>query len=209
MERAVEIVEGCKAGGITCLEISYTNNNAGEIIKQLKEIYQDEIVVGAGTVLDSETARDAILHGAEFIISPAFSKAVAQISNRYQISYMPGCTSISEVLEALEAGADMIKAFPTSSLHGPGSSQQSKHHCRLSRSYLQGRFFDKCYRMVECWCRMYGSRNIIDKRFASRNCKECGTIAQRNRHICELTKRERVMIDQRTLQLIQKMIQNH
>ena len=101
------------------MEISYTNNNAGEIIKQLKEIYQDEIVVGAGTVLDSETARDAILHGAEFIISPAFSKAVAQISNRYQISYMPGCTSISEVLEALEAGADMIKAFPTSSLHGP------------------------------------------------------------------------------------------
>lgn len=51
VERAVEIVEGCKAGGITCLEISYTNNNAGEIIKQLKEIYQDEIVVGAGTVL--------------------------------------------------------------------------------------------------------------------------------------------------------------
>ena len=75
VERAVEIVEGCKAGGITCLEISYTNNNAGEIIKQLKEIYQDEIVVGAGTVLDSETARDAILHGAEFIISPAFSKS--------------------------------------------------------------------------------------------------------------------------------------
>ena len=84
------------------MEISYTNNNAGEIIKQLKEIYQDEIVVGAGTILDSETARDAILHGAEFIISPAFSKAVAQISNRYQISYMPGCSSISEVLEALE-----------------------------------------------------------------------------------------------------------
>lgn len=140
VERAVEIVEGCKAGGITCLEISYTNNNAGEIIKQLKEIYQDEIVVGAGTVLDSETARDAIIHDAEFIISPAFSKEVAQISNRYQISYMPGCTSISEVLEALEAGADMIKAFPTSSLHGPGSSQRSKHHCHLSRSYLQVAF---------------------------------------------------------------------
>jgi 2-dehydro-3-deoxyphosphogluconate aldolase/(4S)-4-hydroxy-2-oxoglutarate aldolase len=115
IERAQEIVEG----KFSCLEISYTNNNAGDIIEQLKEIYQEKIVIGAGTVLDSETARQALLKGAEFIIAPNFNIDVAKLCNRYQIPYMPGCTSMTEIVEALEAGADMIKAFPTSSFIGP------------------------------------------------------------------------------------------
>lgn len=119
IERAQEIVDGCLEGEISCLEISYTNKNAGEIIEQLKEIYQERIVVGAGTVLDSETARHALLKGAEFIIAPNFNIDVAKLCNRYQIPYMPGCTSMTEIVEALEAGADMIKAFPTSSFVGP------------------------------------------------------------------------------------------
>lgn len=119
LERAQEIVDGCLAGEISCLEISYTNSNAGDIIQQLKEIYQDKILIGAGTVLDSETARQALLKGAEFIIAPNFSLEVAKLCNRYQIPYMPGCTSMTEIVEALEAGADMVKAFPTSSFIGP------------------------------------------------------------------------------------------
>ena len=119
IERAQEIVDGCLEGEISCLEISYTNKNAGDIIEQLKEIYQDKIVIGAGTVLDSETARHALLKGAEFIIAPNFNHEVARLCNRYQIPYMPGCTSMTEIVEALEAGADMVKAFPTSSFVGP------------------------------------------------------------------------------------------
>ena len=119
IERAQEIVDGCLEGKISCLEISYTNNNAGDIIEQLKEIYQEKIVIGAGTVLDSEMARQALLKGAEFIIAPNFNIDVAKLCNRYQIPYMPGCTSMTEIVEALEAGADMIKAFPTSSFIGP------------------------------------------------------------------------------------------
>ena len=119
IERAQEIVDGCLEGKISCLEISYTNNNAGDIIEQLKEIYQEKIVIGAGTVLDSETARQALLKGDEFIIAPNFNIDVAKLCNRYQIPYMPGCTSMTEIVEALEAGADMIKAFPTSSFIGP------------------------------------------------------------------------------------------
>ena len=119
IERPQEIVDGCLEGKISCLEISYTNNNAGDIIEQLKEIYQEKIVIGAGTVLDSETARQALLKGAEFIIAPNFNIDVAKLCNRYQIPYMPGCTSMTEIVEALEAGADMIKAFPTSSFIGP------------------------------------------------------------------------------------------
>lgn len=119
IERAQEIVDGCLEGEISCLEISYTNKNAGDIIEQLKAIYQDKIVIGAGTVLDSETARHALLKGAEFIIAPNFNHEVARLCNRYQIPYMPGCTSMTEIVEALEAGADMVKAFPTSSFVGP------------------------------------------------------------------------------------------
>ena len=118
IERAQEIVDGCLEGEISCLEISYTNKNAGDIIEQLRSIYQDKILIGAGTVLDSETARHALLKGAEFIIAPNFNREVVKLCNRYQIPYIPGCTSMSEIVEALEAGADMIKAFPTSSFIG-------------------------------------------------------------------------------------------
>ena len=118
-ERAREIVDGCLLGGVRCLEISYTNFNASDIIKQLDEYYGDKIILGAGTVLDSETARIAMINGAKFIISPTFNREVAKICNRYQISYIPGCSTMSEIIEALEYGADMIKAFPTSSLVGP------------------------------------------------------------------------------------------
>ncbi|WP_414043936.1 ketohydroxyglutarate aldolase [Macrococcus sp. EM39E] len=118
-ERAEEIVSSCIAGGISTMEISYTNNNAGEVIKFLREKFEKKALIGAGTVLDSETARHAILNGAQFIIAPNFDIGVAKLCNRYQILYMPGCSSMTEIVVALENGADMIKAFPTSSMFGP------------------------------------------------------------------------------------------
>lgn len=119
IERAREIADACLRGGVTCLEISYTNTNAGDIIQHLKKEYGDQLLVGAGTVLDSETAREALVKGADFIIAPNFSQAVAKLCNRYQLAYMPGCASMTEIVQALEAGASMIKAFPTSSFYGP------------------------------------------------------------------------------------------
>lgn len=118
IDRAQEIVDGCLAGEIDCLEISYTNPNASEIISQLNVLYGDKIIVGAGTILDSETARLAILAGAKFIIAPNFSHDVAELCNRYQIPYMPGCTTYTEAVVALESGASMIKAFPISNFYG-------------------------------------------------------------------------------------------
>ncbi|EOL44441.1 2-dehydro-3-deoxyphosphogluconate aldolase/4-hydroxy-2-oxoglutarate aldolase [Enterococcus caccae] len=119
MERAIEIADGCLEGGVDCLEISYTLPNAGEIIQQLSAIYQERILVGAGTVLDSETARLAILNGAKFIIAPNYEESVCKLCNRYQIPYMPGCTSVTEMMTAIEAGASMVKAFPISTYYGP------------------------------------------------------------------------------------------
>lgn len=117
-ERAVEIAEGCLAGGVDCLEISYTLPNAGEIIAFLTKRYGERLLVGAGTVLDSETARLAILAGAKFIIAPNYQETVCRLANRYQIPYMPGCSSVTEMITAMEAGAAMVKAFPISNFYG-------------------------------------------------------------------------------------------
>lgn len=119
LERACEIAEGCIKGGIPVMEMSYTLNNAGKIIEGLSEKYGEELCVGAGTVLDSETARHAILHGAQFIIAPTYDEAVAKVCNRYQIPYAPGCTSLTEAVEGLSLGAAFIKAFPISDFYGP------------------------------------------------------------------------------------------
>lgn len=118
LERASEIAEGCIKGGIPVMEMSYTLNNAGEIIEGLSKKYGKELCVGAGTVLDSETARHAILHGAQFIIAPNYNEDVAKICNRYQIPYAPGCTSLTEAADALSLGAAFIKAFPISDFYG-------------------------------------------------------------------------------------------
>ena len=118
-ERACEIADGLIEGGIPIMEISFTLPNAGEVISALRKKYQDRLLVGAGTVLDSETARLAILADARFIIAPNLSVEVARTCNRYRVPYMPGCTSITEAVQGLEAGASMIKAFPISNFYGP------------------------------------------------------------------------------------------
>lgn len=119
VERSIEIAEGCLKGGIDVLEISYTLPNAGHVISALNNKFGNKLLVGAGTVLDTETARLAILSGAKFIIAPNFSREVAKTSNRYQIPYAPGCTTVTEMIQALEAGASFIKAFPISNFYGP------------------------------------------------------------------------------------------
>lgn len=119
VERGYEIAQGCLDGGIDCLEISYTLPNAGTVISALREKFKDKLVIGAGTILDSETARHAILAGAQFVIAPNLSKEVALICNRYQIPYAPGCTSITEAITGLDYGAAFIKAFPISDFYGP------------------------------------------------------------------------------------------
>ena len=119
LDRACEIAEGCMKGGVPVMEMSYTLNNAGDIIQGLSEKYGDALCVGAGTVLDAETARHAILHGAAFIIAPNYNEEVAKMCNRYQIPYAPGCTTITECVDALSSGAAFVKAFPISDVYGP------------------------------------------------------------------------------------------
>ena len=108
---AVQTAEACYKGGVRVLEVTFTVQGADEVMKMLNERYEDA-VVGAGTVLDSETARIAILAGAAFIVSPAFDKATAKLCNRYQVPYLPGFMTVNELLEAREYGVTVSKLFP-------------------------------------------------------------------------------------------------
>lgn len=115
----VRISKACAKGGIPAMEVTYTVPGATEVIKALKEQdVNNEMIIGAGTVLDAATARIAILAGAEFIVSPAFDKETAKLCNLYQIPYMPGCMTITEMTTAMQYGADIIKLFPGSAF-GP------------------------------------------------------------------------------------------
>ncbi|MBT2737333.1 bifunctional 4-hydroxy-2-oxoglutarate aldolase/2-dehydro-3-deoxy-phosphogluconate aldolase [Bacillus sp. ISL-7] len=119
-EEAVNISEACVEGGIQGIEVTFTVQGADEVIKELATLYQHnkDVVIGAGTVLDAATARIAILAGAQFVVSPAFDQEIATLCNLYQVPYMPGCMTITEMKHALEAGVDIVKLFPGSAF-GP------------------------------------------------------------------------------------------
>lgn len=118
-KKALQVAEACVAGGVSAIEVTFTVRLAHEVIKELKESITDpKVIIGAGTVLDSETARVAILNGAEFIVSPSFDEQTARLCNRYQIPYLPGCLTPTEIVHAMEFGCDIIKVFP-GSLGGP------------------------------------------------------------------------------------------
>jgi 2-dehydro-3-deoxyphosphogluconate aldolase/(4S)-4-hydroxy-2-oxoglutarate aldolase len=85
---------------------------AAGVIEHLAKRRSAEILLGAGTVLDPETARIAILAGGQFVVSPALNPETARLCNRYQVPYMPGASTIREVIEAMECGADIVKVFP-------------------------------------------------------------------------------------------------
>ena len=113
IEEGKRVIKACLKGGIKAIEVTYSLPNASEIIKELKnENLNKEIIIGAGTVLDETTARLAILSGADFIVSPDFDKNTAQICNLYQIPYIPGCMTVTEITTALKYGVDIIKLFP-------------------------------------------------------------------------------------------------
>jgi 2-dehydro-3-deoxyphosphogluconate aldolase/(4S)-4-hydroxy-2-oxoglutarate aldolase len=112
-EEAVRIAEACAEGGAAAVEITFTVPGAVDVIKRLSKGKTDSsLIVGAGTVLDPETARLAILEGAEFVVSPAMNGQTAKLCNRYQIPYMPGAGTVREIVEAMESGAEIVKVFP-------------------------------------------------------------------------------------------------
>lgn len=118
-DMAIKIAEACRKAGIVGIEITFTVPGAAEIIRTLTKKYRpEEMLVGAGTVLDSETARIAMLAGANYIVSPYLDVPTVKTCLRYQVACMPGAMTVKEAMECMEAGADIIKIFP-GNLFGP------------------------------------------------------------------------------------------
>jgi len=118
-ETAHRLVEALMLGGISIIEITVDAPRAIDVIKDLATRFGDEILLGAGTVMDGETARMAILAGAQFIVSPSLHPDVITVSKRYGKIVIPGGMTPTEIVKGYELGADMIKVFPASIL-GPG-----------------------------------------------------------------------------------------
>jgi len=118
-DTALDVAEALHGGGVTALEITVDNPDAMELIEAVSASFDDdEVIVGAGTVLEAETARRAIDSGAEFVVSPTVDRGVVETCNRYGVLVAPGAFTPTEALDAYEAGADLVKIFPAASV-GP------------------------------------------------------------------------------------------
>jgi len=111
-DQLIAAADAIRAGGVRVIEVTMTTPGALSVIAEATKKYGSEVLFGAGTVLDAETARAAILAGAGFIVAPTLNLDVIRLCNRYSVPVMPGCATPTEMLTAWEAGADMIKLFP-------------------------------------------------------------------------------------------------
>jgi 2-dehydro-3-deoxyphosphogluconate aldolase / (4S)-4-hydroxy-2-oxoglutarate aldolase len=117
-DEAMRVIDAIKEGGVSVLEITMTVPGAIKVIEEVVKKFGAEATVGAGTVLDPETARACILAGAQFVVSPALNLDTIALCRRYSVPVMPGALTPTEVVTAWQAGADFVKVFPCGSMGG-------------------------------------------------------------------------------------------
>jgi len=120
----MEAVEALKQGGIHCIEVTMTTPGALGILEEVRK-HMDDVLFGAGTVLDPETARLCIASGAQFLVTPSLNERVIEMAHRYDVPIIPGALTPTEILRAWESGAEVVKVFPASSL-GPSYIRELK-----------------------------------------------------------------------------------
>ncbi|EAC3357072.1 bifunctional 2-keto-4-hydroxyglutarate aldolase/2-keto-3-deoxy-6-phosphogluconate aldolase [Listeria monocytogenes] len=126
---AFSISEAAISGGIRNIEVAYTTPNASTVISKLSKSYQDktQVIIGAGTVMTTDIAKEAIKAGAKFLVSPHFSKDIQEVALASEVYYFPGCMTATEIVTALESGVKLVKIFPggtvgtefIKNIHGP------------------------------------------------------------------------------------------
>jgi 2-dehydro-3-deoxyphosphogluconate aldolase/(4S)-4-hydroxy-2-oxoglutarate aldolase len=117
-EKSHAIINALIAGGINVLEVTMTIPNAVELIEQLTSKYKGSAVIGAGTVLDKQTAEKCVQAGAKFIVSPILDLETVSFCNQYEIAVLPGALTPTEIFATQKAGADLVKVFPISAMGG-------------------------------------------------------------------------------------------
>lgn len=118
-DEAMRAIDALQEGGISVLEITMTVPGAVAVIEELAKRFGNDVTVGAGTVLEAETARACMLAGAQFIVSPSLNLKTIEICQRYSIAVLPGALTPTEVVTAWQAGADAVKIFPCGAVGGP------------------------------------------------------------------------------------------
>src|SRR5580698_3408943 len=118
-ESAVLAIEALYRGGVRAAEVTMTVPGAIKVLEKLADQFGDKLVLGAGTVLDPETARACMLAGAQFFVTPTLKLATIEMAKRYSKVICPGALTPTEVLTAWEAGADVVKVFPANAMGGP------------------------------------------------------------------------------------------
>lgn len=125
VKTALQLAGAIADGGVNAMEVTMTVPGAMEVIRTLAKERPD-LLIGAGTVLDPDTARMCILEGAQFVVSPAFNRATVELCRRYAVATLPGALTPTEIVTAWEAGADVIKVFPASAMGGAKYLQSLK-----------------------------------------------------------------------------------
>jgi 2-dehydro-3-deoxyphosphogluconate aldolase/(4S)-4-hydroxy-2-oxoglutarate aldolase len=118
-DQLTQVAEALKAGGVSVIEFALSTPDALNMVKEASAHFGGDVLLGAGTVLDPETARAAILAGAEFIVTPTVNLKTIELCKRYGKPVVSGAMTPTEVLTVWEAGADLVKVFPASSIGGP------------------------------------------------------------------------------------------
>jgi len=116
---AFEVAKALKEGGASVIEVTMTVPGAMDVIREVSLKFGKEVLLGAGTVLDPETARTALINGARFLVSPSLNLNLIRMSHRYSSVVIPGALTPTEILTAWEAGADLVKVFPVAQVGGP------------------------------------------------------------------------------------------
>lgn len=188
-----QVASALKEGGIKIIEVTMTTPDALEVIKEISGRLKEEILIGVGTVLDPETARSAILAGAEFIVCPTLNKEVITLAHRYSKVVIPGAFTPTEILTAWEVGADLVKVFPAG-VGGPSYIKSLKGPLpQIPLVPTGGVSLDNVASFIEAGAFAVGvGSSLVKKEFLKeRNFEELTEFSKKFREAVEKTKRKK------------------
>lgn len=182
----INVVAALREGGIRLIEVSMTTPNALKVIEEAVQAFGHEAAIGAGTVLDAETARLVINAGAEFVFSPVFKPEMIEICRRYSKIAIPGAFTPTEILNAWECGADLVKIFPTSQV-GPSYIKAVKAPLpQIDVIAVGGVDLDNAQTFIKAGCSAVGvGSSLVKKEFLEENnFKALTDLARRYVEVC-------------------------